>query len=87
MFGQKDKKEKKPRSEKQKENDLKLKEKFRLYHENKKIKANILEEAIKEVEQEINLAIKEDIRFPSVDDMIQNIERNLNETSLTISLN
>ena len=74
----KPKKERKPRSDKQKENDIKLKEKFKSYHENKKAKA--LYESSREVEQESDTQLlinNESIKFPSVDDMVKNIEKHV----------
>jgi len=64
-------KEKKPRSEKQQANDKKLKDKFKSYHETKKVKAEVLNTVIKEIEIESDTKlminkIKESVNFPSV---------------------
>ena len=67
----------KPRSEKQKENDMKLKVKFQKYRDDKKSNSEALSEVIKvcEDESDTELLIREGILFPSVDDMIKKIDK------------
>jgi len=64
-------KEKKPRSEKQQANDKKLKDKFKSYHENKKVKADVLNKVIKEIEIDSDTEllinkIDKSVNFPSL---------------------